>query len=217
MEAVGRPGEMERTTPGPITQLLLRWSEGDGEALDALMPLVYEQLARLAHRYLRLERPDHTLETSALLHETYLRLARQRRVRWHSRSQFFGVSARLMRRVLIDHARRRSIVRRGGGWSRVELRGAAEPATGGPAEELLALDGALRRLEEAHPGLGRLVELRYFGGLTNPEIAAALGVSPPTVVRRWRTARAWLYRDLTSSGSAGGELPARDPAGGTAP
>lgn len=208
---------MEHADPGPITQLLLRWGEGDSEALDSLMPLVYQRLARIAHRYLRRERCDHTLETHALLHETYLRLARQRRVRWQNRTQFLCVSARLMRRVLIDHARRRSIVRRGGEWSRVELGEVAGPAPAGGAEELLALDGALRRLEAAHPDLGRVVELRYFGGLTNPETAAVLGVSPPTVVRRWRAARAWLYRDLAHGQGAAGEEPPGEPAAGAAP
>ena len=188
---------MEPLGRDDTTDLLLRWREGDDDALERLMPLVYGELARLAHAYLRRERLDHTLETGALIHETYLRLIDQQRVCWRSRAHFVGVSAKMMRRILVDHARSRSNSRRGGGYRRVPLASTREPIHRN-APDLLALEEALIHLERTHPQLGRLVELRYFGGLTSEEIADVQGISIPTVTRRWRAARAWLYRFLAA-------------------
>jgi len=180
---------------GPVTRLLGEWSRGNDGALIELMPLVYRDLRRIAGRHLRRERSDHTLQTTALIHEAYLRLAGQRRASWESRIQFFAVAARLMRRILVDHARRRGYAKRGGDAQRVSL----EEVPGLPVRrlpELVALDDALNRLGGVHPELIQVVELRYFAGLSNRETAAALGISVPTVTRRWRAARAWLYREL---------------------
>jgi RNA polymerase sigma factor (TIGR02999 family) len=179
-----------------ITRLLSAWHGGDGVALDELMERVYGELQKIAAGYLRNERPDHTLEVSALVHEAYLRLLEQRPPEWHDRLHFFAIAARIMRRVLIDHARRSRYAKRGGGAMRVPLLDAAAAADPRPAA-LLALDEALRELGAFDRELATIVELRYFGGLTAEEIAAVLGVSVPTVTRRWRIARGWLYRRLT--------------------
>jgi RNA polymerase sigma factor (TIGR02999 family) len=179
-----------------VTGWLLRWSRGDPEALGRLMPAAYDELRRRAGGCLRRERADHTLDARALVHEAYLRLRGQGRVRWRNRAQFFAVAARFMRRILVDHARRRGYLKRGGGARRLEAadldRIPARPPEGGPA-----LDDALRRLAFHHPEQRRIVELHFFAGLSHGEIAALLGVSVPTVVRRWRMARAWLYRCLS--------------------
>ncbi len=187
---------------GDVTRLLSAWSDGDEEALSALMPLVYDELRSLAAAYLRRERPDHTLRTSALIHEAYLRLVDQKRVRWHNRVHFFGVAAQAMRRVLVDHARSQQQAKRGGGARKVSLE---EALTVAPeqAPELVALDEAMERLAAIDPRQAKIVELRFFGGLTSEEIGRVLGVSIPTVTRGWRMARAWLYRSLTE-GQAGG-------------
>jgi RNA polymerase sigma factor (TIGR02999 family) len=182
-----------------VTGLLLAWSEGDRDALDTLLPRVYGELRRLAASHLRRERAGHTLETRALVHEAFLRLVDQERVAWRSRGHFFGIAAQMMRRVLVDHARRHLYAKRGGGAPRFSLE---EGLTLAPerAPELVALDEALGELERIAPRNARIVELRFFGGLTAEEIAEALGLSAPTVTRGWRMARAWLYRRLSGDG-----------------
>lgn len=182
-------------SPSDITQLLLDWSEGDREALDQLLPLVYEELRRLAHHYIGLERPGQTLQTTALVHEAYLRLVDQSRVRLENRAQFFGLSARLMRRILVDHARARRAAKRGGASPRLSLEEAAG-VSGDAVSEMLALDEALNTLEAVDPEKSRIVEMRFFGGMEVEEVAEVLGVSASTVARQWRTARAWLYREM---------------------
>lgn len=179
-----------------MTQLLLAWSEGDQTALDKLLPLVNAELRRLASRYLRRESTGHTLQTSALVNEAYLRLIDQRQVQWQNRAHFFGIAAQLMRRILIDHARGYHYQKRGGGALRVSLDEAAA-VTEARAAELLAVDEALERLTALDARKGRIVELRFFGGLTEPETAEVMGVSVPTVQREWRAAKAWLHRMLT--------------------
>jgi len=181
--------------PGHVTQLLLAWGDGDRAALEGLVPVVYGELRRIAGRYLRRERLDHTLQPTALVHEAYLKLIDQQRARWQNRAQFFGVAAQLMRRVLVDHAREHAAAKRGGGVRPVTLLDAAGalPARG---IDVLALDEALARLTALYPEQGRLVELRYFGGLTIEETGEVLGLSPATVKRQWATARAWLLANL---------------------
>lgn len=181
--------------PTPVTQLLLAWSKGDRDALEDLLPAVYAELRRIAGRYLRHERPDHTLQPTALVHEAYVKLVDQRHARWQNRAQFFGVAAQLMRRILVDHARAHVAAKRGGGVSPVTLMDAAgaSPARG---VDVLALDEALTRLTGLYPDQGRLVELRFFGGLTIEETGEAMGLSPATVKRQWAVARAWLLHSL---------------------
>jgi RNA polymerase sigma factor (TIGR02999 family) len=178
-----------------VTQLLLAWGQGDQAALDQLVPLVYDELRRLAQHYLRRERPGHTLQTSALVNEAFLRLIDQQ-VSWQNRAHFFGVSARLMRRVLVDYARERRTEKRGGEQMRLELDEALDIAEARDAD-LIALDDALNSLAEIDPQQSRVVELRYFGGLTIAETAEALGISTATVEREWNMARAWLRRELS--------------------
>ena len=181
--------------PGDVTQLLLAWSKGDRDALEDLIPVVYGELRRMASRYFRHERPGHTLQATGLVHEAYLKLIDQDHARWQNRAQFFGVAAQLMRRILVDHARTRVAAKRGGGVSPVTLVDAAgaSPPRG---VDVIALDEALTRLTSRYPEQGRLVELRYFGGLTIEETGEAMGISPATVKRQWTVARAWLLRDL---------------------
>jgi RNA polymerase sigma factor (TIGR02999 family) len=187
---------------GEVTGLLRRWSEGDPLALESLMPLVYEELRALASRYLRSERPGHTLQPTALVHEAYLRLVGQN-VAWQNRAHFFGIAAQMMRRVLVDHARRKKAGKRDAGALHVELKAAdaGEEAFDRDAE-LLAVDRALERLESLDPRQARIVELRFFGGLTVEETAEVAGISSATVKREFRTARAWLRHELDAS--AGG-------------
>jgi RNA polymerase sigma factor (TIGR02999 family) len=179
-----------------ITQLLTAWSGGDEEALRELMERVYGELCRIAAGYLRSERADHTLEVSALVHEAFLRVRDQRAVSWHNRLQFFALAARVMRRILLDYARRSAYAKRGGGAPRLPLLEGALAAAERPPL-LCALDGALSELASFDEELARIVELRFFVGLTAEQIASLLGVSVPTVTRRWRVARGWLYRRLT--------------------
>lgn len=181
---------------GDLTQLLVDWGDGDEDALGKLMPAVYDELHRLANRYLRRERSDHTLQTTALVHEAYIRLIDQKRVRWQSSLQFFGLAAQMMRRILVDHARGRQVVKRGGKVLKISLDDAPE-VSGDRAEELMAVDEALTGLEEIDPQLSRIVELRFFGGFKAEEIGELMGISAPTVTRRWRMARAWLYRYMS--------------------
>jgi RNA polymerase sigma factor (TIGR02999 family) len=182
------------------TVLLREWSDGNRTALDQLLPLVYAELRRIATRQLRAERADHTLQSTALVHEVYLRLVDQRKVDWQNRAHFFGVAAQLMRRILVDHARRQGAGKRGGGVPRVALEEA--PRTPAPNDvSVLALDLALSRLEAMDRKLARIVELRAFAGLTIDEAARVLDVSPSTAQREWRAARAWLKRELFENGS----------------
>jgi RNA polymerase sigma factor (TIGR02999 family) len=180
-----------------VTQLLADWANGDKTALQRLMPLVYEELRAIAHRHMRRERSGHLLQTTALVNEAYLRMVDQRDARLQNRVHFFAIASQLMRRILVDHARRRRRARRGGGTFELSLDEAAA-ASGEPAAEVIALDDALRSLEAIDPRKGRLVELRFFGGLSLEETAEALGVSPRTVMRDWRMAKAWLRREMAA-------------------
>ena len=183
-----------------ITQLLIAWSDGRREALDDLMPMVYADLRRVAAGYMRREAVGHALQPTALVHEAYVRLVDQKQVKWRNRAHFFGVAAGLMRRILVDHARRRRADKRGGGWERVTLAG-DEAATDSRKEiDVLSLHEALERLAEFDPQQERIVELRYFGGLTIEETAEVVGISAATVVREWTIAKAWLRADLSRSG-----------------
>lgn len=186
-----------RTQTHEVPQLLQDWSNGNHEALDKLMPLVYRELRRLAHQYLSKERAGRTLQTTDLVHEAYLRLVDQRRVRWQNRSHFFGIAAQLMRRILLDRARRRLRAKRGGGVTRVSLE-KAEFVSAKAEVDMLALDEALTRLAEIDERKARIVELRFFGGLELTETAALLKISEITVVREWKMAKAWLHRALSN-------------------
>jgi RNA polymerase sigma factor (TIGR02999 family) len=188
-------------TPEDLTALLRAWSAGDRAAEEKLLPLVYEELRKQAARQLRRERAEHTLRPTAVVHELYLRLAGQHRTAWANRAQFFAVAAQLMRRVLVDHARERGAAKRAGGWQRVVL-DEDMPGTAPREADLLALDEALAELGELDPRRARMVELRYFGGLTLDETAEALAVSPATVSREWQLARAWLHRRLARGAAA---------------
>lgn len=182
----------------PITEHLREWSDGrTPEIEEAFLNLVYAELHRQAHRYLKRERIGHTLQTTALVHEAYIKLSRQRSVAWESRSQFFGIAATLMRRILIDHAKTRHRVRRGGAQEDIRLDTSFTLAARDASFDLIELDEALERLAEKDPDLARIVELRFFAGLEVPETAEALGVSESTVKRGWAIAKAWLNRELT--------------------
>ena len=182
---------------GAVTQLLRAWGQGDLQARDELLPLVYRELKRRASGYLRHERPDHTLQPTALVHEAYVRLVGQDRVSWQNRNHFFGIAAQMMRRVLVDHARALRAAKRPGAAVKVTLdEGVAAVA---PRDcELLLLDDALRELAVIDPRQARIVELRYFGGLSEQDVADILSLSRTTVTREWQTARAWLYRRMTA-------------------
>jgi len=178
-----------------VTGLLTAATVGDSKATEKLMPLVYTELRRLAAHYLRGERPDHTLQPTALVHEAYLQLVDQTEMRWQNRAHFVGVAAQLMRRILVDHARTRHSLKRGGRQARVSLDDVFV-ASDDRSDELLAIDEALTRLAAEDPQQSRIVELRFFGGLTVEETAEVIGISPATVKRDWNVARAWLYREL---------------------
>ena len=182
-----------------VTKLLKAWSDGDQSALDRLMPLVYDELHRLARRHMRREKPGHLLQTSALVNEAYLRLVDASQVHWQNRAHFFGIAARLMRRILVDDARRRHRDKRGGQMIQVPL----DEALSAPQEQaanLVALDDALKTLAAIDPRQSEIVELRFFGGMSIEETAEVLKVSPTTVQREWRAAKAWLYRALSEGG-----------------
>lgn len=183
---------------GEVTRLLARWSDGDAEALDRLVPFVYDECRRIAARQLRGERSDHTLNPTALVNEMYLRLVNQRQATWQNRAQFFGVAARIMRRVLVDHARARRAKKRDPSQVLVALEPGPDPQESRIAD-ILAIHEALERLGEQDPEQQRLVELRYFAGLTVEETAQVLGRSPRTVKREWQLAKAWLFRELQAS------------------
>lgn len=184
-------------SPEQVTQLLVAWGGGDQAARDELMPLVYEELRRLAHQCIRRERPGHTLQTSALLNEAYLRLVDQKNIHWQDRAHFFGIAARLMRQVLVDYARKRGYAKRGGDAHRVPL-DEALIVSAERAADVVALDDALKSLAEIDPRQSQIVELRFFGGLSIEETAEVLAVSPGTVMRDWTLAKAWLRRAVTS-------------------
>ena len=199
---------MNNKPAGEVTQLLLRWRAGDEAALPALLPLVYEELRSLARRHLRHERGSHTLQRTALVHEAFLRIVDQKQVDWESRTQFYGIASQMMRRVLVDHARRRSAAKRGDGAPHVDLdvvlqdEGAGLPPGRQAEIDFAAIDDALKRLEALDPQQGKLVELRFFGGLSIKETADVIGVSPATVKREWAIARAWLQREIMAGASA---------------
>lgn len=184
--------------PLDVTQLLRRWSGGDRRALDRVTSLVYEELKRLAHGRLRGERPDHTLNTTGLVHEAYVRLVGVQQLEWNDRNHFLSVASRMMRRVLVDHARRRKAAKRDGG-AEVTLQEGRLLVTAAQADTVLELDEAIGRLEEEHPRPARAVELHYFGGLPQKDVGEVLGVSQPTVARDLRFALAWLGREWGGS------------------
>ena len=185
--------------PQEVTQLLLAWSNGETSALDHLMVVVYDELHRLARFYMNRESPDHSLQATALIHEAYQKLVDQKRAKWQNRNHFFAVSAQLMRRILVDIARSRHARRRGGEMRRISLDDAPEIAAGGSGE-LIALDEALTALSALDERKSRVVELRFFGGLSVDETADVLKVSPATVMREWKRAQAWLYCELDKAG-----------------
>lgn len=183
-------------TPANVTELLVGWGKGDKEALDKLVPVVYDELRRQAARYLRHERVGHTLQTTALIHEAYLRLVDQKNVHWQNRAHFFGIAAQLMRRILVDHARAKTRVKRGGSDIRVSLTGVVLKAQDQDLD-IVALDEALDRLAAIDEQQSKIVELRFFSGLTVEETAEVLSISPATVKRDWSMAKAWLHREIS--------------------
>src|SRR5262245_23437615 len=185
-----------------ITQLLLAWSDGDQTALEELTPLVYAELHRLAGGYMRRERPGHPLQTTALVNEAYLRLVDLKQAQWQNRAQFFAIAAELMRRILVDFARKRRRAERGGFAQQISLEESAVVSKGRTAD-FVALDDALKSLAEIDPRKSRMVELRFFGGLSVEETAEVLNVSPRTVMREWSLARDWLYRELSGEKKSG--------------
>ena len=192
---------MQQDSSNAVTALLVRWREGDPQALEALMPLVYDELRRLAHYYLQRERPEHTLQSTALVHEAYLRLAGQNPPQWQNRAHFFGIAAHLMRQILVEYARGHNAAKRGSGACKLTL----DEAMALPTKvdvDVVALDRALTELSELDAQQGRIVELRFFGGLTIEDTSEVLGISPATVKRDWTTARAWLHRAITGEASA---------------
>jgi|SRR5262245_38441246 len=187
------------TTPSSqeVTRLLMAWRNGDQEALELLTPLVYGELRRMAHRYMRRERPDHTLQTSALVNEAFLRLIDCRQIDWQNRAHFFGLAAQLMRQILIDHARSHARAKRGGALRQVSFEETAIVSVG-RAAELIALDDALAALAAFDLSKSRIVELRFFGGLSNEEVGEVMGMSLRTIEREWQKAKAWLRRAISN-------------------
>jgi RNA polymerase sigma-70 factor, ECF subfamily len=190
---------------GDVTQLLNEMAKGDSGAAEKLLPLVYSELHRLAASYMRRERPDHTLQATALINEAYLRLSKEN-AEWNSREHFIGMAANVMRHVLVDYARAHNAQQRDGGMKRVEMQDDLAISTE-KLEEVLSLNEALKTLESLHPRQGKVVELRYFGGLSVEQIASLLGVSPRSVKRDWSLARIWLFRELKQGSDASGENP----------
>lgn len=188
---------MGTASSGDVTRLLLEWNKGKLDAREQLIPLVYQELRRLAARSMKSERGEHTLQSTALVHETYQKLIDQRRARWQNRAQFFAVAATLMRRILVDHARRRGALRRGGPAGKLSIAEVTPDAVGPPDVDVVALDEALTELARLDADQARIVELRFFAGLSVPETAEALGISRATVHRDWAMARAWLHQRLT--------------------
>ena len=196
----GELSEGQSVSPQEVTRLLQAWKAGDEGALERLMPLVYDELHRLARRHMAAEQTGHPLQTTALVHEVYLRLVDANTIDWQNRAHFYAICSRLMRRILIDFARSRNYQKRGPNFAHIQLEEAATiSATVG--SELLAVDEALKQLATIDTRKGEVVEMRFFGGLTVEEIAAALSVSPETVMRDWKLAKAWLLRELSHEGS----------------
>lgn len=183
--------------PADVTQLLLAWNAGDRAALDHLIPIVYDELRRLARQHMRFEAPEHTLQATGLVNEVYLRLVDEKRVNWQNRAHFFGAAAQIIRRVLVDHARARRRLKRGGSAVKVSLYDEIG-VLDGERLDIVALDKALSELAKLDPQQERIIELRFFAGLSIEDTAEALNISPATVKRNWATARAWLYREMTS-------------------
>jgi RNA polymerase sigma factor (TIGR02999 family) len=192
---------VHREPSSAVTELLVRWRDGDREALETLMPLVYAELRRLAHHYLQQERSDHTLQSTALVHEAYLRLAGQNPPQWQNRAHFFGIAARVMRQILVEYARGHNAAKRGGVGAYTLALDEALEIQQKTNVDVVALDDALERLSELDPQQSRIVELRFFGGLTIEDTSEVMGISPATVKRDWTSARAWLHREI-----AGNEL-----------
>lgn len=196
MPTGNNPGDLDDPGAGPdVTGLLRRWSEGDPGASEELLPIVYSELKQIADRYMRAERPGHTLQPTALVHEAYMRIVKSKGLEWQNREQFFGIAANLMRQILVDHARGVKAAKRGGGM-RITYDDALSPATKADNDVLL-LDEALTKFAKIDPEAARIVELRYFAGLTIEETARLIGSSPTSVKREWATARAWLHREIT--------------------
>ena len=189
---------MDQTATEQVTQLLVEWSNGDKAALDKLIPLIDEELRKLAHHYMRRERLGHTLQTTALVNEAYLRLVNRKNVHWQNRAHFFAIAAELMRSILVDHARSHAYAKRGGGARKLAL-DEAMVISQERAAEVVALDHALMELAVMDPQQSRIVELRFFGGLTIEETAQVLHLSPATIKREWSTAKAWLHRELNKT------------------
>ncbi len=186
----------ETPDPDGVTRLLVEWQEGDQQALESLIPLVYQELRAIAGRYLSRESPGHTLQSTALVHEAYFKLIGQRQMRWQNRAHFFGIAARMMRRILIDHARHHSRDKRGGAAPKLSLDEAVVAPAAETDVDLLALDEALTSLAQIDPRGAQIIELRFFSGLTLEETAEVVGISVGTVKRDWSAARAWLYREM---------------------
>src|SRR5436190_6193042 len=180
-----------------VTQLLIEWSNGDKAALDKLMPLIYDELRRLAHHYMSREQPGHSLQTTAVVNEAYLRLVNREAVQWQNRAHFFAIAAQLMRSILVDHARSYAYAKRGGGARKIAL-DEAMIISEERAAEVVALDEALGQLAEIDPRQSRIVEMRFFGGLTIEETAEVLSLSPATIKREWSTAKAWLFHEMNN-------------------
>jgi RNA polymerase sigma-70 factor (ECF subfamily) len=190
-------------TPEAVTQLLAEWQKGDQNALDRLLPLVYGELRAIARRYLSRESAGHTLQSTALVHEAYIKLLGQKGIRWQNRAHFFGIAAQMMRRILVDHARHQHRDKRGGHAPQLSLDAAMGTAEPEAAVDLLALDDALSALATIDPRGARIVELRFFSGLTIEETAEVLDLSAGTIKREWSTARAWLYKEMTPPARSG--------------
>lgn len=190
---------MEKHSPSEITQMLIELTDGNQEVVDRILPYIYDELRRLAGSYLRKERADHTLQPTALVHEAYMKLIDQRQVKWQNRAHFFGIAAQVMRRILMDHARKHLANKRGGDAEVLPLEDEVLVVSHDRSAELLALDEALERLAAMDEAKARIVELRYFGGLSIEETAEVMGVSVPTVNRHWRMAKAWLFSELSPS------------------
>jgi len=190
--------QVSTSQPKEVTQLLIQLTEGNRTVLDELLPLIYSELRSLAANYLRRERSGHTLQPTALVHEAYMRMVDQTRVQWQNRAHFFGVAAQMMRRILVDHARANAAEKRGGEMQKIALDENID-VSGETDRNLVALDDALNRLAELDPQKSKIVELRFFGGLSAEETAEALGVSVPTVKRQWRMAKAWLYGQVKNT------------------
>lgn len=192
---------MPKTSSQQLTQMLIQLSEGNAQMVDDILPLIYDELRRLAGNYLRRERSDHTLQPTALVHEAYIKLIDQTQVKWQNRAHFFGIAANIMRRILVDYARQHKAEKRGGAAEKMPLEEEILIVSEGKSAELLALDEALENLAKMDPQKSKIVELRYFGGLSVEETAEVLGVSEITVKRHWRMAKAWLYGQLSHQDS----------------